>query len=257
MKRVYITFCSLVLVYVFSFLSASTFAGPTIVDLTTVGSSGTINDALFYQWDGTPQGTGVFDPFVRIQYDPPPGSGGIEAGYNTDGTIEFQTKDDGGHNWTHSLLLSDVPTVTINSILYREFTLDINQNSGDTGSILSLDDLKLYLESTPNLTGWSGSFGDPLYSLDDANDNWIKLDYDLNGGSGNGDMLAYIPDDLFTGPNQYVYLYSKFGINFTANDGFEEWATRIGTEVIPAPGAILLGGIGVCFVGWLKKRRSL
>ena len=245
-----------VFAFVFGVFVTPVPAGPTIVELTTQGSSGSINGALFVHWDGSPQGTGVFDPFVRIQAH---GNDTFEAGYNTDGPIEFQTKDHQGHNWTHSLLLNAVPIVTIGSVDYREFALDINQNSGGSSSLLSLDDLKIYLEATPDLTGWPDNFSDPIYSMDNSEDNWVTLEYDLNGGSGNGDMLAYIPNSLFSGPNQYVYLYSEFGTNFGANSGFEEWATLDISDppVIPAPGAILLGGIGVCLVGWLKKRKSL
>ncbi|MHC4463815.1 MAG: hypothetical protein ACYS30_20645, partial [Planctomycetota bacterium] len=228
------------------------------LDLTTAGSSGTINGAFFEQWDGQPTGTGVFDPFLRIQHDPPP-SAGIEAGYNTDGTIEFQTKDDGGHNWCHSLPVSLLIPVTIGGTSYYQFALDVDETKaqgGPTGSLLSLDELEIYLQAGPAEFPYS-SFVNKVYDLDNGGDNWVLLDYSLNSGSGSGDMIVSIPTSLFTG-GDYVYLYSQFGLQHNgykcaADDGFEEWSARI----IPAPNAILLGSIGVGLVGWLRRRRTL
>src|SRR4051794_34556274 len=101
-----------------AFLALAAFAHATAVDLTTAGSQGTINGAIFSQQSLQSAGTGVIDPFVRLQVK------GIEQGYNTDGALEFDTK---AGLWTHSITLGAIPIVTINNVKYREFLLDINE----------------------------------------------------------------------------------------------------------------------------------
>jgi hypothetical protein len=202
----------------------------TLLDL-TVEYEGTINGAILQRFSPeTSTGTGQVEPFVRIQ------GKGVQEGYNTDGTAEFETKSS---LWTNSLLLSDVAVVLIDGVNYRGFLLDINQSKGSR-SLLSLDELKVYLEPSGNLTGYPAGFGSPVYDLDAGEDSWVKLDTGLAGsGSGSGDMLALIPDSVFAGSGQYVYLYSKFGMNESCNGGFEEWATQV-----PEPGTLFFFGLG-------------
>ncbi|MEE9369861.1 MAG: PEP-CTERM sorting domain-containing protein [Sedimentisphaerales bacterium] len=218
-------------------------AHAVVLDLTTEGSSGTINNAKFYQFNELPTGSGLIDSFLRIR------GFGVQEGYNTDGTVEFDTMS----SFTNSIQLSAsvVPIANIDGTLYREFLLDINQ---DGQNILSLDDIKIYLEATPDISGWPDNFSTPIYDLDNGGDNWIKMDETLNAGSGHGDMLALIPDSLFTGQEgQYIYLYAKFGVNSVADDGFEEWAYGTDGPIIPEPATVLLLGLGA--LALLRKRR--
>ena len=217
-----------------------------MTDLTTVGSSGTVNGAIFQQFDVKSSGTGVFDSFLRID-----DAKSATSGYNTDGLVEFDTKAD---VHTHAIRLNQAPIVVLNGITYREFLLDSNEPGATDKRDISLDEFKIHLGTVGTLSGYPGSFGPAIYDLDSAGDNWIKINSSLSTGSGSSDVRALIDTSLFTGSNPYIYLYCKFGVNEAAESGFEEWGVREGwTEPVPAPGALVLAVLGLGLVSRVRR----
>lgn len=231
-------------------------AAPTIYDLTSgsvgpplVQDQATVNSAIFLApsgiYDAT--GTGVFNPFVRIQDNV------SEQGYNTsDRSVQFDENTD--PNFTRDVLFSDVPIITLNGTKYLEFVLDINESASVGNRYISLDRLQLFVGANQQTNTAAGDYDGvstlgtltALYDLDSGGDNALFLDYGVVGsGSGRADLVALIPLSVIPtslqNSSSSLYLYSQFGLtndptpfrDGTSDAGFEEWAYVRGSVTCP------------------------
>lgn len=98
-----------------------------------------------------------------------------------------------------------------------------------------------------NINGWVTTLiptmTDPIAIIDDTQATFIFQSFDFDSSH------------LVVGTN-VVRMTSDGGTGF-AYDDFEVTGITVDYAPIPAPGAILLGGIGVALVGWLRRRRTL
>ena len=255
------------------FLLGAGSADATTIDLTTAGTSGTLNGALFEQ-GGTLSGTGRFPAFVQIA-----SNADVTDAYNT---RVNDVNDNGSSNtFNHEITLATVPVQTIGLVDYYSFFLDINEEGNDSDKYLSLDNVMIFTSTVANQSSEPLPVGTLRYNMDAGSDNTVLLNFDLEPGSGRADMELLVPTSLFTGAlgSNFVYLYSIFGGvgtnpgagfpagNYAASDGFEEWARGTGTfeepppppppdiDSVPEPASLLLVGSGLAAAAAARRRR--
>ncbi|BAZ29862.1 hypothetical protein NIES4074_23090 [Cylindrospermum sp. NIES-4074] len=199
----------------------------TLLDLTnpSAQSSGSLQDAsgnsVLFATTSYPGGNSSTTSFLRLKTSQ---GSAVEKGYNTGGTVQFDTQKQG----TIPIRLSDLPSITIDNTSYYEFRIDLNESNSNPD--ISLTKLQVFQSNISNITGYNSTTNqlgglNPVINLNGT----VLLNSSLNSGSGVGDVLVYLPGTAFTG-NPYIYTYAEFQ---NADSGYEEFSygttTALGT----------------------------
>jgi hypothetical protein len=189
-------------------------------------------------------GTGTFGTFLQTQDDP------SEEGYNTDGTRQFDTG--ASPQFNHSILVSEIPTVTCESLdesestdgLCWELFADINDSNANDPEAkqIQLTELEVWFTDDNEITGYvqAGDAGfpsgaDKVYDFEGT----IHIN-DVNQGSGRGDLRYLIPVSGIDLPENcefgnaacaiYFVVYTEWGDpgdgEWKSDSGFEEWKVK-------------------------------
>jgi uncharacterized repeat protein (TIGR01451 family) len=183
-------------------------------------------------------GTGLFDPFVRLQGGP------TEQGFNTDAAVTFDAKSG---TWTHAIKVNAIPVVDCDgsgsgTATCWELFVDINDSN--TAKRISLNDVQIFFTNSNLLSGYTGG-ATPSFSSPTGNVTTEEYAFsgnilinDVNQGSGRGDLRYLVPTAGHTwDANTWFVLYSKWGTTtgtagtngtggYSSDGGFEEWKVR-------------------------------
>jgi len=240
-------------------------AHATSIDLSGASCTGACsgtgsNGTLYTQTLEKPTGTGVFQPFLRLQAKPD------EEGYNADyGNASEPRYDEKVGTWTHSLQFEDLTLVDIGGTNYYEFLLDLDEpNSGEKWTI-SLENVQIFnagqlSDPFPLLGTGALSSANRIYDMDASGDDTVFLNGALTSGNGQMDMSMFILASAFSGVQgqDFLTFYSKFGRSedWETEGGFEEWGVRSRPSEVPVPGTLGLLGLGIAALGMTRRKAS-
>jgi hypothetical protein len=218
----------------------------TIIDNVTV-TGAFIGDA-FFRFGLGGSGSGMYRRMYNMS-DGKVTTNNAEEGYNRPNIMDVGQLS--LNSFTYDIHMSNL--LTDRSGQYYVFALDINQNGG----YLSLDNVQIYTRTgedpvpLPTNSSQLGDLGSLRYAMNNsATQSYVIMEYALAPGSGQQDLFLFVAKSLFTGADagDHVYLYSSFGqyslfgsgrTDTTPNDGFEEWALPISSDVqVPEPATI-------------------
>jgi hypothetical protein len=228
------------------------------LNLTAPGSEVTAPSGAVFQQRGAGE-VGDTDTFLRLASGFWSGLFSPERGYNTDARpLQFDAVGD--PSVTRSLRLGDVPCVFENGVAYREFFLTVNQNC--LLPLLSLDELRVYLGETGDLTGYNTSAKtlagqSAVFDLDAGGNVTVALNDNLNR-NGSADVRVLIPEPAFAGAtaDTFVYLYSRLGDQWwgRANGGAESWSVAPVSTGASISGFVYLYKFDVDLGEWVVDR---